>query len=175
MADSSPQVRGKQTLVAGGRKKARLIPAGAGKTGSGAAVSSFTAAHPRRCGENIGALIGTVLTAGSSPQVRGKHADTLQTVRVGRLIPAGAGKTSTAYCATYSSAAHPRRCGENNRIRRGAAVHTGSSPQVRGKPGLHRLRRPDRRLIPAGAGKTSHFVSFFDESAAHPRRCGENR
>ena len=69
---SSPQVRGKLTAVGLHAVSIRLIPAGAGKTfGDGKSVFC-SAAHPRRCGENLGFLNFSLPTYGSSPQVRGK-------------------------------------------------------------------------------------------------------
>ena len=70
-----------------------------------------------------------------------------------RLIPAGAGKTEMKGTADIFMTAHPRRCGENANLLVALAVLIGSSSQVRGKRHWIVIRR--RRLIPAGAGKTS--------------------
>ena len=55
---SSPQVRGKRVGKSLCEYDSRLIPAGAGKTRSPYGESSGSAAHPRRCGENVGPPIG---------------------------------------------------------------------------------------------------------------------
>ena len=69
---SSPRVRGK--LVAAHRVRAvrGLIPACAGKTTPGGALSTPRGAHPRVCGENIRERAFGHHEAGSSPRVRGK-------------------------------------------------------------------------------------------------------
>ena len=51
---------------------------------------------------------------------------------------------------------------------------TGSSPQVRGKLFNPADSEPVRRLIPAGAGKTTLRIQDQEVDSAHPRRCGEN-
>ena len=70
--------------------------------------------------------------------------------------------------------AHPRRCGENTLSSTDQVMHIGSSPQVRGKPQRHRSNLILKRLIPAGAGKTSANSATPTLNTAHPRRCGEN-
>ena len=151
---SSPQVRGKPEFDKGDTTHVRLIPAGAGKTSKKLPHQTCTTAHPRRCGENQQSVINLDSFTGSSPQVRGKPARITPAKKLARLIPAGAGKTSSMVNIYTSLSAHPRRCGENLRKLFLLRCATGSSPQVRGKHTvtLKRLRRA--RLIPAGAGKT---------------------
>ena len=152
----------------------RLIPAGAGKTSVSIRVILCVAAHPRRCGENHTAIGSCTTHPGSSPQVRGKRAKAYRMLQRGRLIPAGAGKTSKTRRASAGRSAHPRRCGENDGNGQYIAGGPGSSPQVRGKLNFSGQNTLPLRLIPAGAGKThtSDEKGVFD--AAHPRRCGEN-
>ena len=50
----------------------------------------------------------------------------------------------------------------------------GSSPRVRGKPGVRYDRLWTLRLIPACAGKTSQDGETWTSRPAHPRVCGEN-
>ena len=71
--------------------------------------------------------------------------------------------------------AHPRRCGENHYNVERLALHTGSSPQVRGKLFAFIKEYRTQRLIPAGAGKTFPNAASAVPMAAHPRRCGENQ
>ena len=171
---SSPQVRGKRGPHLNACVSARLIPAGAGKTNCHVAALTRIAAHPRRCGENLLDVLFFGQDCGSSPQVRGKRHLHWWHTRSRRLIPAGAGKTCHSHIMPNWIAAHPRRCGENPRVRRIRRLYTGSSPQVRGKPVLVYIAHRCERLIPAGAGKT--FLSAMRAmcSPAHPRRCGEN-
>ena len=112
---------------------------------------------------------------GSSPRVRGKHANwDMVTSKVG-LIPARAGKTHRIHQTAICGAAHPRACGENNPTDAIYSQGAGSSPRVRGK-----LRKCDPipirfGLIPARAGKTRTCRRAGRGAWAHPRACGENR
>ena len=65
-------------------------------------------------------------------------------------------------------------CGENYVEQRAASQCRGSSPRVRGKPGLTVTSDPASRLIPACAGKTIAAYPRNGYAAAHPRVCGEN-
>ena len=111
---SSPQVRGKLTLAFISLSLPRLIPAGAGKTALALSVARSPPAHPRRCGENRDNRGISYRLGGSSPQVRGKRASCMVSQIFGRLIPAGAGKTSACCRLREPRTAHPRRCGENS-------------------------------------------------------------
>ena len=55
-----------------------------------------------------------------------------------------------------------------------AAVHAGSSPRVRGKLPHRNPLKPNDRLIPACAGKTTAAEGRGSGRRAHPRVCGEN-
>ena len=91
-----------------------------------------------------------------------------------RLIPAHAGKTSTATSKSSADRAHPRSRGENHSGTTVASLIAGSSPLTRGKP----LGRGDDAqgagLIPAHAGKTTDVRVPRGLGAAHPRSRGEN-
>ena len=54
------------------------------------------------------------------------------------------------------------------------AVRYGSPPQVRGKHHTIYCRKRQRRITPAGAGKTMRILSAQLVKSDHPRRCGEN-
>ena len=136
---------------------------------------SATAAHPRACGENASSLTGFPARYGSSPRVRGKRGGRRHGPCPSRLIPARAGKTSAHSRLAGASRAHPRACGENMTTQILAPSTRGSSPRVRGKPSLWRVRVRFRRLIPARAGKTLQCTTPVVRTAAHPRACGENR
>ena len=152
---SSPQVRGKPEFDKGDTTHVRLIPAGAGKTSKKLPHQTCTTAHPRRCGENQQSVINLDSFTGSSPQVRGKPARITPAKKLARLIPAGAGKTSSMVNIYTSLSAHPRRCGENFTTDAWNNIVSGSSPQVRGKLVISSPFSMRVRLIPAGAGKTS--------------------
>ena len=106
--------------------------------------------------------------------MRGKPvADLLNVINEG-ITPAGAGKTVFKLFSPTVRPDHPRRCGENCRCRWDACGGAGSPPQVRGKPGRVCYKSENRRITPAGAGKTfSKYVASLS-STDHPRRCGEN-
>ena len=195
MSGSPPQVRGKHSRVtsvlsypritpAGAGKtypppwgllSVRITPAGAGKTPRPVSLESCHRDHPRRCGENCTHQCHRACTTGSPPQVRGKLRQSRLIRCVGRITPAGAGKTISSYNPASTTADHPRRCGENRRRRALPPTLPGSPPQVRGKPRLS-LPHPDSTgITPAGAGKTSPCRIMLTRFQDHPRRCGENR
>ncbi len=91
-----------------------------------------------------------------------------------RLIPAHAGKTFSALFLGEFNGAHPRACGENDRLPCIRHIPSGSSPRMRGK--LKRVKIGDvtAGLIPAHAGKTFFKARKKCSSRAHPRACGEN-
>ena len=150
-----------------------LIPACAGKTGS-TPTPSPTAAHPRVCGENLADELTELKPGGSSPRVRGKLKRARGFARCVWLIPACAGKTSSASPRPGVPAAHPRVCGENVGSLHGPLIRRGSSPRVRGKRVVSVFAVGDARLIPACAGKTPHPPIGARARRAHPRVCGEN-
>ena len=111
---------------------------------------------------------------GSSPLTRGKRVRVgVSSARAG-LIPAHAGKTSTAPITGVRSWAHPRSRGEN--INAGSYLQTieGSSPLTRGKRSAGGSRSLRGRLIPAHAGKTVRSGTRRRRAGAHPRSRGEN-
>ena len=151
---SSPLTRGKQDDRDAVSRREGLIPAHAGKTRLPIRRGHTSRAHPRSRGENLNLSVEGVEIGGSSPLTRGK----LESERRGRrnrgLIPAHAGKTSSALSPAPSTGAHPRSRGENTTMGRLAQSAQGSSPLTRGKPKRWRGERPWQRLIPAHAGKT---------------------
>ena len=152
---SSPRVRGKRNECTGHPVVQGLIPACAGKTGRGSRRVVSGRAHPRVCGENVQSMGPHASVRGSSPRVRGKRTRQSAESPRARLIPACAGKTTSLWLGRRSRRAHPRVCGENLMRRRAEARASGSSPRVRGKPDHGVDDVPQRRLIPACAGKTS--------------------
>ena len=171
---SSPRVRGKLTTAKRNVLRRRLIPACAGKTCDQDYAGVVSRAHPRVCGENVRAWLYGIITAGSSPRVRGKR--DLRVARAARvgLIPACAGKTSSSASWWTKTWAHPRVCGENLGIVGSTVGLRGSSPRVRGKHRLVWFVFVKCGLIPACAGKTQSKQVPHNETTAHPRVCGEN-
>ncbi len=92
---SSPQARG--THRGGGERGscAGLIPAGAGNTSWCVLNHSLAWAHPRRRGEHDQIYKAASQGKGSSPQARGTPVHAPRFSCAGRLIPAGAGNTSS--------------------------------------------------------------------------------
>ena len=91
-----------------------------------------------------------------------------------RITPACAGKTAFSAAAFSAAADHPRVCGENKLVDKGAIVRGGSPPRVRGKRFYHDCKVSTHRITPACAGKTSRMSQTLRERSDHPRVCGEN-
>ena len=70
-------------------------------------------AHPRSRGENKGEFKFKSEFEGSSPLTRGKRVWEVVHESAARLIPAHAGKTTSASTASSLARAHPRSRGEN--------------------------------------------------------------
>ena len=138
-------------------------------------TSAISRAHPRSRGENHCNKRITILIHGSSPLTRGKLSASVLDDLVAGLIPAHAGKTFVLMRGPPGSWAHPRSRGENSIVVGAARAAAGSSPLTRGKQGQQARAHPDRRLIPAHAGKTRRAAYATRRSAAHPRSRGENR
>ena len=151
---SPPQVRGKLPAADGENSITGITPAGAGKT-TPCSVFCFAGwDHPRRCGENYKQSLTRCRRLGSPPQVRGKLNSPEVRIADHRITPAGAGKTRHPCCAKRNVWDHPRRCGENQSPITARLYTTGSPPQVRGKPYPTMRTQKNRRITPAGAGKT---------------------
>ena len=132
----------------------RITPAGAGKT----SLDEFSQQS----------------SAGSPPQVRGKHSFAVTSNGEIGITPAGAGKTKVSAFQPNHSWDHPRRCGENSCHSFFKKPVLGSPPQVRGKRCQTLTVTATRRITPAGAGKTFRFSRHSKDCRDHPRRCGEN-
>ena len=131
-------------------------------------------AHPRVCGENAKTCCVSIGAQGSSPRMRGKPQGACRRRGLRGLIPAYAGKTPIPAARLEPAWAHPRVCGENDRVGAERALDDGSSPRMRGKqtpwePFPHQVG-----LIPAYAGKTCTRARVCALPSAHPRVCGEN-
>ena len=96
-AGSSPLTRGKRLSDILRSVVLRLIPAHAGKTEVFGLFVGALGAHPRSRGENSGSMFATAYPTGSSPLTRGKRQRIPARAGGRGLIPAHAGKTSTAH------------------------------------------------------------------------------
>ena len=172
---SSPRVRGKPPELAPWNISRRLIPACAVKTSPATGPHKKDSAHPRVCGENRLMSSPESVTRGSSPRVRGKRGPPGGSSSMSGLIPACAGKTFACTVWAHCGRAHPRVCGENQRLGGRWAPKSNSSPRVRGKPVHPRRGHRSAGLIPACAGKTATRTVWRGPDSAHPRVCGENR
>ena len=171
---SSPLTRGKPLVSERLKLGKGLIPAHAGKTIDGFIGGIKSAAHPRSRGENSHpGWIGS-RSSGSSPLTRGKLCDLVPVLRLERLIPAHAGKTSGRGLRTNAGPAHPRSRGENGHTKGTVKCTSGSSPLTRGKPDGKLRTSNMSRLIPAHAGKTTWYLVPLFGTTAHPRSRGEN-
>ena len=130
---SSPLTRGKPRLLRAPAAPKGLIPAHAGKTKDIEGHRCSGRAHPRSRGENSYIPGGDTGVKGSSPLTRGKPRVHLGAVQNRGLIPAHAGKTSSAPPPSPPTEAHPRSRGENSTSWSTPSGDMGSSPLTRGK------------------------------------------
>ena len=174
MVGSSPLTRGKPCRDPRRGRVRRLIPAHAGKTPAPQADGNQEQAHPRSRGENRAGARNPVMETGSSPLTRGKRFSVGAGLRIVRLIPAHAGKTTRRSSPGPPEAAHPRSRGENAAHLSRGRGERGSSPLTRGKRNIARMLQDRHGLIPAHAGKTASESSLSCTPPAHPRSRGEN-
>ena len=146
----------------------RITPAGAGKTRCLHQPAAVSTDHPRRCGENSFLIYFSKPIAGSPPQVRGKHYPSKNRFPYYRITPAGAGKTYYRRMVQLRLQDHPRRCGENDSLKKHIAEIAGSPPQVRGKLRRKKRRIATSRITPAGAGKTMILIIQKSTNAGSP-------
>ena len=151
-----------------------LIPAHAGKTAVHRTIDSGLGAHPRSRGENRAAAALVSAARGSSPLTRGKRRSLARFLDGRGLIPAHAGKTTSARARSSSTPAHPRSRGENTADSRRFDAWVGSSPLTRGKLDVLGVPAGAEGLIPAHAGKTLRDPGRAHGHGAHPRSRGEN-
>ena len=130
--------------------------------------------HPRMCGEHLSFMAFLMVSAGSSPHVRGARHHLHKIATRHGIIPACAGSTFNASFGALQNRDHPRMCGEHAQGQWAAEVRVGLSPHVRG---AHR-RQPQLRqragIIPACAGSTPRRRTGTGKEWDHPRMCGEH-
>ena len=151
-----------------------IIPADAGSTGINSACQIDGWDHPRGCGEHVSTNMPTLISAGSSPRMRGAPDSLCQPIPGIGIIPADAGSTDEAQELRADYADHPRGCGEHLFQYSVAARRVGSSPRMRGAPHDHASGVVQNRIIPADAGSTRDKWLMVSASRDHPRGCGEH-
>ena len=131
------------------------------------------AVHPRVCGEQRRTSARALISAGSSPRVRGTGYVEIDDFKIRRFIPACAGNRSAVDYVFVGGPVHPRVCGEQNTRLILTLRAGGSSPRVRGTDPSSKRWGGHIRFIPACAGNSSRIVSYRTFRSVHPRVCGE--
>ena len=171
---SSPHVRGAHSPRNLPRTACGIIPACAGSTERHHKRWFAGRDHPRMCGEHSPSVSRCEESLGSSPHVRGAPDDGLLRHLHEGIIPACAGSTTCRNSRASADWDHPRMCGEHRIVVHGRAVRVGSSPHVRGAPGLGLDACPVVGIIPACAGSTCFRAGGYACRRDHPRMCGEH-
>ena len=171
---SSPRVRGELPVGPAGLGRDRIIPACAGRTFRTSWPRFRTPDHPRVCGANMRLMITFLMLSGSSPRVRGEHADGLFHSMWFRIIPACAGRTASTRPSRRRAPDHPRVCGANCALAIRFERVIGSSPRVRGEHDARPALLQEGRIIPACAGRTRRACTRSRLPPDHPRVCGAN-
>ena len=174
LAGSSPHVRGTRPLLPGVASMPGIIPACAGNTPLRLSPLRPVWDHPRMCGEHQWFAGGEVGLLGSSPHVRGTLSTLPAMRRPPGIIPACAGNTRIRESDSIWRWDHPRMCGEHAETRNHQPDDRGSSPHVRGTPGLILPDGKRLGIIPACAGNTRAALSPLVVFGDHPRMCGEH-
>ncbi len=171
---SSPRGRGTPDIASLSFVHDRFIPAWAGNTKASTCQRQTRAVHPRVGGEHFDSGVSVSSGCGSSPRGRGTRACDCPIGFRFRFIPAWAGNTVSAACASSTALVHPRVGGEHPAPNVAPNVAPGSSPRGRGT--LPIICHPSRgqRFIPAWAGNTSQYCSSSHSSSVHPRVGGEH-
>ena len=152
---SPPRGRGKDERRRPGEIRARITPAWAGKSWPLRDIHNLVWDHPRVGGEKFVRYGYKFPVGGSPPRGRGKVPETYRYVAGYGITPAWAGK-SLGICACFPLVQdHPRVGGEKltNATRRQILI--GSPPRGRGKACAPLNAKPDERITPAWAGKSS--------------------
>ena len=110
---SSPRVRGTSSRFPCCNGMIRFIPACAGNILVFPGSTTATAVHPRVCGEHAVPKTLVCVPHGSSPRVRGTWSGIRQKRYCWRFIPACAGNIKTYKAIQWTTAVHPRVCGEH--------------------------------------------------------------
>ena len=151
---SSPRMRGTLCRCCRTRFRLGIIPAYVGNTVRLTFAWPETWDHPRVCGEHARNAWNGVVGWGSSPRMRGTHAENRRRHNIQRIIPAYAGNTSWSRPRCTGRWDHPRVCGEHADCIVSCAADLGSSPRMRGTHFKLYVCFIHVGIIPAYAGNT---------------------
>ena len=126
------------------------------------------------CGEHVLVFFTLIMSAGSSPHVRGARRWRRRPSSAAGIIPACAGSTADPEMRTTRNGDHPRMCGEHDCGLQSRWRCMGSSPHVRGAHHVRDLVGRVLGIIPACAGSTLDVVVQGKPGKDHPRMCGEH-
>ena len=168
-------MRGTPHLVFAAAALSGIIPAYAGNTGFRALPRLRCGDHPRVCGEHLFDGERACCGMGSSPRMRGtpRHNDCPH--HPTGIIPAYAGNTASARCASIARRDHPRVCGEHTVVVDFVGGLPGSSPRMRGTLYQQHHNQRIAGIIPAYAGNTHVRHWRCRRQGDHPRVCGEHQ
>ena len=173
---SSPRVRGSLRTAGKHAHVSGIIPAGAGLTRCAFRTGARSWDHPRGCGAHSTAFSITGMTSlrivGSSPRVRGSHADRVEATDDTGIIPAGAGLTPCRHSTARFPRDHPRGCGAHLVGIYRLSRRQGSSPRVRGSPSFDRPAMTIRGSSPRVRGSPNLKCYTWSILRDHPRGCG---
>ena len=174
---SSPLARGLPYRSPVTTRATGIIPARAGFTRLELFTVNKVGDHPRSRGvyPRFGRRVPA--TDGSSPLARGLHegwrgGQWWPRQRRCRIIPARAGFTQGCLLPTYIHADHPRSRGVYSSSDSSPSSAAGSSPLARG---LHKLIEDFKKrlgIIPARAGFTDVWTTYYQRIRDHPRSRG---
>ena len=158
---SSPRMRGTRQAFQLLGVPPGLIPTYAGNTTAAKNTNTHHRAHPHVCGEHVSRVEHGASLLGSSPRMRGTpHSLTLTRTMKG-LIPTYAGNTGAYHTTAPTTGAHPHVCGEHSDWVTNKIPQAGSSPRMRGTPGVAVDPGRDPGLIPTYAGNTLADMGFY--------------
>ena len=151
---SPPRMRGKAYKGADQTTRRGITPAYAGKSRAGVCIVGDFGDHPRVCGEKYSLALFLGLHQGSPPRMRGKGGIPGSCRTRKGITPAYAGKRPCRpdWCARRWD--HPRVCGEKPRSGRHLRGVGGSPPRMRGKAVWKDIKRAEKGITPAYAGKS---------------------
>ena len=171
-AGSSPRMRGSLFGSLCKHILKGIIPAHAGLTLTKVARILDLRDHPRACGAHPLLTTSSTVSRGSSPRMRGSHGFCDADVRVMGIIPAHAGLTRKKKALKYGDRDHPRACGAHDDFALHCNTESGSSPRMRGSPGMPEDENEKGGIIPAHAGLTASLLGSRLPPGDHPRACG---
>ena len=138
-----------------------ITPAYAGKTERLAKYTVIVRDHPRLRGKDLEDEIATIKAIGSPPLTRERPITTVENYLKTRITPAYAGKTVCSFACVCAAWDHPRLRGKDRHTDRKAGYRLGSPPLTRERLLMEKGHRPEWRITPACAGKTSVKICDF--------------